>query len=141
MKFLESDTADKLKKITNLATVDQTPSFEGLERNSYVGVFAPKIKPNSGAVVRRSSGITVRVSPKEIMVGRNYRMVDPQELISMIRNITQSIGEYKAMNNAYGDFVIGGMRKIRRDIVAQLESNFRIHWRLDDDGNSIFYLL
>jgi hypothetical protein len=83
-------------------------------------------------------GLTVRFQPREIMVGQTPRTVDPYELMALVKNLTQSIGEYKAMNNAYGDFLVGGLRKTRRDVVAQLESTFRIHWGLDADGNSVF---
>ena len=84
-------------------------------------------------------GQAIQVRGKKVNINGNERVVDPYELMGMIKNVTQTIGEYKNMNNAYGDFVIVGLRKIRRDMVSMLKSNFNIHWGLDE-GKTIFFM-
>jgi hypothetical protein len=102
---------------------------------------APIARRTELVVNNGARGQAIQVRAKEIMVAGKYRMVDPYQLMAMIKNVTQSIGEYKGMDNMFGDMVVGGFRKIRRDMVAQLEENFRIRWSLDDSGVSTFVLM
>lgn len=85
-------------------------------------------------------GHIVQVRPKEISCGGQKRHVDPYQLMGMIKSITQTIGEYKNLDNAFADFATSGLRKTRRDMVSQLEEHFKIHWAIGEDGRSVFYL-
>ncbi len=59
----------------------------------------------------------------------------------MIKQVTQTIGEYKDRDNPYSGYVIGALRKARSDMVTDLESHFNIHWEIDEhSGKSIFYM-
>ena len=95
---------------------------------------------NGNPLAKRGGGAVVQVRAKEIMVAGKKVTLDPYQLIRMIKQVTQTIGEYKGQNNPYALYVVKGMRKIRCDMVSDLEHNFRINWQVGDDGTSVFYM-
>lgn len=83
----------------------------------------------------------VHVRSKPLKVGGKIYNVDAKQLIRMIRQVTQTIGEYKERDNIYAGYVIGALRKCRSDMVSDLETHFGIHWEIDEScGQSIFYM-
>jgi hypothetical protein len=67
--------------------------------------------------------------------------LDVEQLIGMIKHITQTIGEYKRTDNAMKDYVIPGLRKMRRQMVDDLECHFHVHWKIDEEtGQCIFWV-
>ncbi len=89
-----------------------------------------------------STGISnVVYRSKSIVIDGQSYDVNPNTLIAMIKNVTQTIGEYKQQKSAYSAFIIASLRKARRDMVAVLESKFHINWTLDKTTNeSKFYV-
>lgn len=105
------------------------------------GLAIPPPLPDNDIVVTAGiGGPVVHVSTKIVKInGRSYRM-DPAQLIRMIKTVTQTIGEYKNMDNPNAAYIINAMRKGRSDMVSDLESHFRIHWKIDENGNSFFWM-
>lgn len=95
---------------------------------------------NGNPLSKRGGGAIVQVRSKEVMVAGKKINLDPYQLIRMIKQVTQTIGEYKGQDNPYALYVVKGMRKIRADMVSDLEHNFRIHWQVGDDGTSVFFM-
>jgi len=94
----------------------------------------------TGTVVEhRTQMVEVPASCRVIKVGGELFQIDPAQLMRMIKQITQTIGEYKAMENAYGRYIIPALRKARSDMVSDLENNFGIHWEIDASGSSRFF--
>ena len=65
--------------------------------------------------------------------------VDFETLCAAIKHVTQTIGEYKRRSNAFATYVIPALRKARRDMVADLEQYFGIHYEVDENGRSRFF--
>ena len=123
------------KKMSNLIKHEQ--SLPARESNVPVVVSATEsITVTNGA----RGGQIVRVRAREMSICGNKRMVDPYELMRMIKNVTQTIGEYKDSDNAFGDFVVTAMRKARQDMVSRLSETFHIHWGIDDNGKTYFFM-
>jgi len=102
-------------------------------------VPAPAKQTPPVVIEQRTQMVEVRRSTAVVRVmGENFE-IDPSQFIRMIRQITQTIGEYKAMDNVYGRYVIPALRKARSDMVSDLENKFGIHWEIDSNGNSRFY--
>ena len=134
----------------NKKAVDETAlvpveSGTGVER---AGSLVPK--DDDDIVIYRGKGAVANYKPKGEMVqvrakplkiaGKTYN-VDPRQLIRMIKQVTQTIGEYKDKDNPYGSYVVGALRKARSDMVSDLEHHFSIHWEIDEaSGRSIFYM-
>lgn len=111
-------------------------------------------KPRSSFVDRVKSAIVPsRVIPP-VSISRGGQIVhhdpavvsgtkdglDSESLMRMIREITQQIGDYKRQNSLCGNrYVIPALRKARAAMVSDLESKFRIHWKIDNDGQCYFY--
>lgn len=99
-------------------------------------------------VIRKSNGISisskrnaiVQVRAKAIKIGDKVYNIDPQQLIRMIKQVTQTIGEYKNRDNPYAGYVIGALRKARSDMVSDLEHHFNIHWEIDEEGKCVFFM-
>lgn len=97
-------------------------------------------KPSSEVVVRPAKRDLVEYRPRTIMIGKEPVRIDAKTLIRGIKQITQTIGEYKNSETAYAKFVIPGLRKVRSDMVSELEHHFGIHWEIDErSGQSVFY--
>lgn len=83
----------------------------------------------------------IRVKKKEISIGKEKYSVDAYDLMRMIRQVTQTIGEYKDAEHTYSAYVTHGLRKIRNDMASDLETHFSIHFQIDQQtGKSIFFL-
>lgn len=83
----------------------------------------------------------IRVKKKEITIGKDKYKVDAYDLMRMIRQVTQTIGEYKEAEHTYSAYVIHGLRKVRNDMASDLETHFSIHFQIDPQtGKSIFFL-
>ena len=91
-------------------------------------------------------GVSKRPAPlvlerkKEITISGKTFTVDPYELIRLIKRVTQTIGEYKDLEDAFGVVMTAALRKARGDLVNQLQKNFSICWQIDEHtGQSIFF--
>lgn len=106
------------------------------------GVPAPI--PQGGNDITITNGIggqPVRVYPKVVKVAGKAFNLDPSQLIRMIRNVTQTIGEYKQMDNPYSAYIVNSLRKARADMVSDLETHFHINWRIDETtGKCLFWM-
>ena len=85
--------------------------------------------------------VETRFVPKDITIAGQPHHVSPQELCRLIMNITQQIGEAKRSGNVYSAYVISALRQARNNIVSDLERHFRIGWKVNENGNSVFHLL
>lgn len=94
-------------------------------------------KKSTALTKPRSSGL-IKVMPKEIKIGRELHQIDPQQLMRMVRRVTQDIGSYKSFDGPYAAIVLAALRKARGDMVSLLETHFRITWHINEDGDSIF---
>jgi hypothetical protein len=95
----------------------------------------------SGIALSGSRGAVVQVRSKSLKISGEVYEVDPRTLIRMIKQVTQTIGEYKDKNNPYAAYVVSALRKARSDMVSDLEHHFRINWEIDEaTGKSIFYM-
>jgi hypothetical protein len=120
-----------VKRSQQVVTKPTTPA-KSLVLSGSDGDFEIQLKrPNSTGLVR---------SPKkEIMINKEKHQVDAYQLIRMIRNVTQQIGEYKNVEHTYAAYVIPSLRKARNDMASDLVKHFGIHWSLED-GNSVFWI-
>jgi hypothetical protein len=150
-KFLPAINPEpiKLEKVTVMSTEADKMNQIIPQNQSLPSLRSLRVAPSTPAPVARQDTITVsngfrgqeiRVRAKQINVDGHLHMVDPYQLMGMIKNVTQTIGKYKNMQTLYGDLVVTGLRKVRRDMVSHLESNFRIHWGLDEQSVSMFYM-
>lgn len=101
-------------------------------------------KTNKDISVRKSSwktnqNLVKKTKTKEIIISGKKCVVDAEQLIRMVKQVCQSIGEHKNFDNAYANYIVPALRKSRSDIVSDLEHHFGIHWKLDNEGNSVFY--
>ena len=101
--------------------------------SDYGGELAPIVE-------RRTTGRMLAFRTRPVKVGGEQRDVDAQQLMRMIRRITQTIGEYKATDNTYAAYVVPSLRKCRGDMVNDLEDHFGIHFEITDDGKTVFYV-
>lgn len=77
---------------------------------------------------------------RRISINERNFVLDARELMRMICNVTQSIGEAKKSGNAYAEYTVPGLRKIRNQMVSDLSNYFGIQWKIDNNGKSIFYI-
>ena len=127
MNLIPWRNSEKKSSTTEIAIVNETKNDEII------------IYPNKNAISKRSGGISVRSKSLKIS-GKDYD-IDPHQLMRMIRQVTQTIGEYKNRDNPYASYVIGALRKARSDMVSDLEHHFHIHWEIDEsNGRCTFYL-
>ena len=93
------------------------------------------------AITAGIGGVPIRVSAKPVVVGGKKFNLDPAQLVRMIRNVTQTIGEYKHMDNPYSAYIIGSLRKARNDMANDLATNFHINWKIDEHtGKCLFWM-
>ncbi len=98
------------------------------------------VQDDTDIIIQRTHGVVIQERPKTLMVNGAKCKLTYIQLIRMIKQVTQTIGEYKDMDNPSSQYMIPGARKARADMVADLESNFGIHWIIDEKtGKSIFY--
>jgi len=92
-------------------------------------------------IAKKPANALVQVRSKELMIAGQKRKVDPYQLIRMIKRVTQNIGEYKDSDDVYSALICGALRKARGDLVTILESEFHIHWQINQDtGESVFFM-
>lgn len=97
---------------------------------------------NAPAVQSTHRGLLMRYPPRTVQVGKDvYDDVHPEELMRIIKNITQTIGEYKNQGNMHASYAIPALRKARSQVVADLEKHFKITWQANSDGKSEFFPL
>jgi hypothetical protein len=102
--------------------------------------LAPKQSNNDILIGRPSgAGAMVQVRSKQVVIGGKRIDIDPYQLIRLIKRVTQNIGEYKDLDDAYSTIVCGALRKARGDLVNILECEFHIHWQVEN-GKSIFFM-
>lgn len=90
----------------------------------------------SGAQVGR---LVAKKRPVTV-AGKQYQL-DYESLVRMVRQVTQTIGEYNGQESAYAAYVVAALRKARADMVSDLEHYFGVHWRIDEaTGKSVFYV-
>lgn len=101
-----------------------TPSFMGIK----------------GLQTRQVGGTVLHVKRREVDIDGLKVAADPHDLITMVRTVTQQIGEYKAQDTLYGKYMVAGLRKVRATMVADLQK-FGIHWEIDKgSGESMFWM-
>lgn len=101
-----------------------TPSFMGIK----------------GLQTRQVGGTILHVKKREVDIDGLKVVADPHDLITMVRTVTQQIGEYKAQDTLYGKYMVAGLRKVRATMVADLQK-FGIHWEIDKgSGESMFWM-
>lgn len=94
---------------------------------------APRVTPGGHVIHSKPLPVAVYQPVKK-------HDIDVDALIRMIKQVTQSIGEYKDQDNDYGNrYIIPALRVARSNMVTDLESKFGIHWKIDDDGKCYFY--
>jgi len=121
----------------SLALEDKSKSLVREDKKESDDVVIYKGNPLAGC----PRGEMVQVRPKSLKIGGKVYEVDPRQLIRMIKQVTQTIGEYKDRENPYAGYVIGALRKARNDMVSDLETHFNIQWEIDEhSGRSIFYM-
>ncbi len=94
------------------------------------------------SLVQRRSGMGALIRPnaKPVKIGGKEFQIDAEQLMRMIKRVTQSVGEFKLHENAYSQYVIPALRKARGEMVSDLEHYFGVHFRVDEDGKSEFTL-
>lgn len=93
-----------------------------------------------GIQTRPAGGAVLQIRKREVNIDGYKTEADPHDLITMIRTVTQQIGDYKSMDSLYGRYMVSGLRKVRANIVADLQK-FGIHWEIDkNSGESIFWM-
>ena len=122
--------------------------LEPVKRAAARAKDAIAIRPTEIAEVKQPSreldrsnvrGNLSHIRPKQIRKFGELVYLDPELLMRMIRRVTQNIGEYNDVDNVYAKYIVPALRKARGDMVSDLETHFRIHWRLDEQGRSDFY--
>ena len=83
----------------------------------------------------------IRSQKKSVSIAGQTFNTDHEALIGMIRQVTQTIGEYTEQSTLYASYMVRSLRKARADMVSDLETHFGIHWRIDEEtGKSVFYI-
>lgn len=99
-------------------------------------------KPQKSLVEPTADGLRVRCKQEIVNVNGKKFEADPRELIRIVKSITMTIGEYKSQGNLQAEYVIPALRKARSQVVSDLETHFRITWRINDQtGKSEFMQL
>jgi len=92
-------------------------------------------------VDRKGNAIVVKKVSKIVSVSGKKFDMNPLELVRMIRNVTQQIGDHKRNGNAYSAYLLPQLRTTRNQMVADLERYFGVSHVISDEGKSIFYKL
>lgn len=110
------------------------------DRNKNSETAVPSFMGIKGLQTRQVGGTVLHVKKREVDIDGLKVAADPHDLITMVRTVTQQIGEYKAQNSLYGKYMVSGLRKVRAIIVADLQK-FGIHWEIDKtSGESMFWM-
>jgi len=104
------------------------------------GDHVPHLMGVNGLVQRSVGGTVLRVRKREVTIDEKKYDADPHDLISMIRTITQQIGDHKKEESLLAKYMISGLRKVRSAMVSDLQK-FGIHWEIErGTGESIFWM-
>jgi len=99
-----------------------------------------RARTDIGPSLAQTNGLIVSTKKPITICGSTHR-VDHESLIRMVRQVTQTIGEYNGQDTPYAAYIVGALRKARADMVSDLERYFGVHWRIDEaTGKSIFYV-
>ncbi|MDE2104738.1 MAG: hypothetical protein KGL39_46305 [Patescibacteria group bacterium] len=97
-------------------------------------------KTKAGLIVGKTAS-PIQSSKKTISVAGHPFRVDHESLIRMIRQVTQTIGEYREQDTPYAAYIVNALRKARADMASDLEHFFGVHWRIDEGtGKLVFYV-
>jgi len=104
------------------------------------GDLAPHMMGVKGLMTRPAGGTVLRVRRREITIADKKYEADPHDLITMIRTVTQQIGDYKQQDNLLAKYMMDALRKARSAMVSDLQK-FGIHWEVDKaTGESVFWM-
>jgi hypothetical protein len=88
---------------------------------------------------QKNKSSLVQFRTRKVKIDDELFDMSAQEMIRMIKEITQTIGEYKGKENPCARYAIHALRKSRSEVVSDLEHYFKITWQLDNSGNSTFW--
>lgn len=101
----------------------------------------PQDRPITVAAGNGSLATPITSTRKTVVVAGEQHKMDHEALIRMIRQLTQTIGEYRGQETPYAAYIVNALRKVRADMASDLEHYFSVHWRIDDaTGKSVFYV-
>jgi|SRR5581483_9031980 len=93
---------------------------------------------SKNSITQKSTSIISR--QKRVIINGEKHEVDAYQLMRFIKRITQTIGEYKNTDVPFAAYVIPALRKARGDMASTLETHFNIHWQINDNGESEFFV-
>jgi hypothetical protein len=109
------------------------------EKKKKGGELTPQVM-NLQGLQTRPTGTVLQVRPRDIDIDGQIIPADPYDLIAVIKNLTQQIGDWKKMDNLMGKYMIVALRSARTAAVSDLKK-FGIHWQIDKtSGESHFWL-
>lgn len=104
------------------------------------GDILPQVMGVKGMVARPTGGSVLHVKRREIVIDEQSHQVDPQDIMTIIRSLTQEIGDWKKMDSIMGCYKVSALRTARQAAVSDLKK-FGIHWQIDKaTGESIFWM-
>lgn len=93
-----------------------------------------------GLATRPVGGPVVHVKRREIIIDNQHLEADPEDLMTIIRSLTQEIGDLKRQDNLIGHYKVSALRTARQAVVSDLKK-FGIHWEIDKvTGESAFWM-
>lgn len=110
--------------------------------NSQLPALPGTLVPSGPQEVQNNSHgkVQLQFPRKTVMIGGTQYSVNAEQLMSMIRSITQQIGHYK--NNEtdpFAAYMLLGLRQARTAMANSLASSFGISMRIVN-GSSVFSL-
>lgn len=137
-EFAEEDSVEE----------EEEPVVVQKTKNQLVPVKKNQVarQPGNSLIIHRGTSVAprigqalVRVTSREIAIGKEKVKVDPYQLMRIIKRLTQNIGEYKESETPHAKYIVTALRKCRGDAVSDLEHYFHIHWQIDEEtGQSVF---
>ncbi len=83
----------------------------------------------------------IQIRRREIQIDGKKHQADMYQLITMIKQVTQMIGDYKKENGLLGEYMISALRKARASMVSDLQTNFHVNWQINKQtGDSEFWM-
>ena len=103
------------------------------------GDLVPQMMGVKG-LVARPAGQVLHIKRRSIEIEGEVVHADPTDLITVIRSITQEIGDWKKLDNLMSKYKVVALRSARQAAVSDLKK-FGIHWEIEKStGESIFYM-
>lgn len=110
------------------------------DRKKNAELATPSFMGIKGLQTRQVGGTVLHVKRRDVEIEGKLVAADPHDLITLIRTVTQQIGDYKAQDNLLGKYMVAGLRKVRSAMVSDLQK-FGIHWEIDkNSGDSTFWM-